>query len=107
MASQSSLADGHYLFQQLDTNASYRVELDTHDPDLPSGFSIGTPQPLTALVPVANGVKTANFGFDPAPACLPINGTAVANASRLPNEEIQFTYSLTNQKGAFGVAASI
>lgn len=65
VASQSSLADGHYLFQQLDTNASYRVEVDTHDPDLPSGFSIGTPHPLSALVPLVNGVKTANFGFDP------------------------------------------
>lgn len=64
VASQASFADGHYLFQQLDASASYRVEVDTSDPELPKGLMIGTPHPLTALVPLVNGVKTADFGFD-------------------------------------------
>lgn len=68
VTTQVSFADGHYLFEQLDANASYRVEVDITDPDLPSGLSIGTPNPLSGLVPLVNNVKTANFGLDPAGA---------------------------------------
>ncbi|MFZ1569076.1 MAG: SdrD B-like domain-containing protein [Thiolinea sp.] len=66
VATQTSFADGHYLFEQLDANASYRVEVDMTDPDLPSGLSMGTPNPFSGLVPLVNNVKTANFGLDPA-----------------------------------------
>lgn len=62
----STAADGHYLFSYLDTSASYRVEVDTSDTDLPNDLSLGTANPLTGLVPLAGNIKTANFGFDPA-----------------------------------------
>lgn len=65
VGTQSSFADGHYLFQYLDANASYRVEIDAADPDLPNDLNMGTPNPLSVLVPLVNNIKTANFGFDP------------------------------------------
>ena len=88
VASQSSFADGHYVFQQLDANASYRVEVDTSDPDLPSGLTIGTPHPSTGLVPLVNGVKTANFGFDPAadPTTEDTDGDSVADIVDLDDD---------------------
>lgn len=60
----STVADGHYLFSDLDSTVSYRVEVDTSDPDLASTLTLGTPNPLTGLVPIVSGIKTANFGFD-------------------------------------------
>ena len=88
VASQSSFADGHYVFQQLDANASYRVAVDTSDPDLPSGVTIGTPHPLTGLVPLVNNVKTANFGFDPAanPTTEDTDGDSVADIVDLDDD---------------------
>lgn len=68
VATQSSFADGHYLFEHLDASASYRVEVDAADPDLPNGLTIGTPNPSRGLVPLVNNIKTVNFGFDPAGA---------------------------------------
>lgn len=62
----ATVADGHYLFAYLDSTASYRVEVDAADPDLPSGLTLGTPNPLSGLVPMVGNIKTANFGFDPA-----------------------------------------
>ncbi len=44
---------------------TYRIEVDTADPELPSGAMIGTTNPLTNIT-VTNGGTTANqdFGFD-------------------------------------------
>lgn len=66
VTSISSSTEGHYLFSNLDASASYRVEVDAADTDLSSGLSLGTPNPLTGLMPIVGGVKPANFGFDPA-----------------------------------------
>ncbi|MFZ1388676.1 MAG: GEVED domain-containing protein [Thiolinea sp.] len=64
VATTSTVADGHYIFSYLDATVSYRAEVDIADTELPSGFSLGTTNPLTGLIPLVNSVKTANFGFD-------------------------------------------
>ena len=56
-------ANGTYTFANLDP-ASYRVNVDTTDPDLPASALIGTSHPRTGVVVTAGNTTTTDFGFD-------------------------------------------
>ncbi|HPY41415.1 MAG TPA: GEVED domain-containing protein, partial [Thiolinea sp.] len=64
--SADSNSAGMYTFNTIDTTRTYRIEVDTADTDLPSGWVIGTTNPILNVTVAANAT-TANqdFGFDP------------------------------------------
>jgi len=65
ITTMSTAANGAYQFQNINasTGVTYRVEVDTADPDL-GAMVIGTPNPLTGLTVTAGATTTADFGFD-------------------------------------------
>ncbi|MEZ5476647.1 MAG: SdrD B-like domain-containing protein [Thiolinea sp.] len=64
LASTSTAADGSYSFSGLNASLTYRVEVDTADPDL-AAKTIGTTNPLTGVIVTAGGTTAdQNFGFD-------------------------------------------
>lgn len=76
-ATMATDANGAYSFSA-SQELTYRIEIDTNDPDLPLGATIGTASSLTS-VNVLSGATTANqnFGFDlPDRADAPNSGTA-------------------------------
>lgn len=57
--------NGDYLFPAVLAGQTYRVEVNSSDPDLPSGAALGTASPLVGIS-VQEGVDASdnNFGFD-------------------------------------------
>ncbi|SEQ23759.1 GEVED domain-containing protein [Thalassovita taeanensis] len=102
IATTDTLADGTYAFADLSAG-TYRVEVDTTDPDLPAGSAIGTSNPLIGVV-VADGTVTTDqdFGFDPQESDLSITKTALSVATGLPvtsaaeGDVIDWVISVTN-----------
>ncbi|MGB0847190.1 MAG: DUF6923 family protein, partial [Thiolinea sp.] len=63
----STAASGSYDFSNLDTSLTYRLMVDTTDPDLPVGATPGTDNPLIGVTVAANATTTnQDFGFDTA-----------------------------------------
>ncbi len=102
ITSVDTLPDGTYAFADL-SPGTYRVEVDTNDPDLPAGSAIGTSNPLTGVT-VTDGVETTDqdFGFDPQQSDLSITKTALSVATGLPvtsaaeGDVIDWVISVTN-----------
>lgn len=65
VVSTSTAANGSYSFSSIGSAQHYRIEVDSHDADLPASANIGTTNPL-ADVTVTDGTTLANqnFGFD-------------------------------------------
>jgi hypothetical protein len=65
IAVTDTAANGAYSFADVSATPHYRIEVDTHDPELPLSAYIGTTNPL-ADVTVAAGSNVTNqtFGFD-------------------------------------------
>ncbi|BAZ42625.1 hypothetical protein NIES4101_85940 [Calothrix sp. NIES-4101] len=55
--------NGQYSFSNV-LAGTYKIKVDTTDTDIPIGFTLGTPNDLTAVVTNAN-VTGQDFGFDP------------------------------------------
>ena len=102
LAATDTLADGTYSFTELATG-TYRVELDTADPEIPSTAVIGTSNPILGVT-VVDGSDTSaqDFGFDPADADLSITKSALSAATGLtitsaqPDDAIDFVVSVSN-----------
>nr|WP_281429848.1 DUF11 domain-containing protein [Sulfitobacter faviae] len=87
-------------------NTTYRVALDEADPDLPSGLTIGTSNPLLG-VPVSGNSVTSDqdFGFDPAGSDLELSKIAAATGTTTPitnvseGDTIDWIITITNVSG--------
>jgi uncharacterized repeat protein (TIGR01451 family) len=55
-------AGGQYTFSGV-VNGTYRIQVDTSDTDIPTGFTLGTPNNLSVTV-LGSAVTGQNFGFD-------------------------------------------
>ena len=55
-------ASGQYTFTGI-TNGNYKIQVDTTDTDIPTGFTLGTPNNL-AITVSGSSVTGKNFGFD-------------------------------------------
>ncbi|MBJ6611142.1 MAG: right-handed parallel beta-helix repeat-containing protein [Candidatus Thiothrix moscowensis] len=61
----STYVQGGYYFTDVDTSNTYRIEVDTADPDLPAHMLLGTANPLTGVTVTANTILyNQDFGFD-------------------------------------------
>ena len=58
-------SNGAYLFPAVLAGQTYRVDVNSSDPDLPSGAALGTDSPLVGI-PVQDGLEASSndFGFD-------------------------------------------
>lgn len=85
-----TLANGTYTFANLDPG-SYRVTVDTADPELPAGALIGTSHPRTGVTVTAGNTTTVDFGFDIF-TCMPGGGgTSDAAISPFISKEVSGT----------------
>ncbi len=92
-----TLADGTYSFDGLVTIETYRVEIDTSDPDLPMNSSLGTSNPLIGVTVIANTqTGNLNFGMDPGSADLEITKTANVTEA-LAGDTVIWTISVENK----------
>ncbi|MBF2062812.1 MAG: hypothetical protein IGS39_00020 [Calothrix sp. C42_A2020_038] len=62
-------ANGVYTFTSV-SNGNYKIQVDTSDTDIPSGYTLGTPNDLAVTV-AGSPVTSKNFGFDPPVASNP------------------------------------
>ncbi|HRJ52933.1 MAG TPA: SdrD B-like domain-containing protein [Candidatus Thiothrix moscowensis] len=61
----STYVQGGYYFTDVDTSNTYRIEVNTADPDLPAHMLLGTANPLTGVTVTANTILyNQDFGFD-------------------------------------------
>ncbi|HAG85274.1 MAG TPA: hypothetical protein DCL61_30050 [Cyanobacteria bacterium UBA12227] len=84
-------ASGQYTFTGI-TNGNYKIQVDSTDTDIPTGFTLGTPNNL-AITVSGSSVTGQNFGFDVAagfcnlgggtndPTIQPFISTEVGNTS--------------------------
>ncbi|MCZ4367337.1 DUF11 domain-containing protein [Sulfitobacter dubius] len=106
LVTTDTLADGTYAVGDLMVNTTYRVALDEADPDLPSGLTIGTSNPLIG-VPVSGNSVTSDqdFGFDPAGSDLELSKIAAATGTTTPitnvseGDTIDWIITITNVSG--------
>ncbi|MHC0054849.1 GEVED domain-containing protein [Actibacterium sp. D379-3] len=85
LATTDTASGGTYAFTDLSDALTYRIQIDTADPDLPAGSAIGTSNPLLGVA-VVDGADTGNqdFGFDPQQSDLSITKTALSAATGQP-----------------------
>ncbi|MFG6579080.1 DUF6923 family protein [Sulfitobacter sp. 1A13191] len=106
LVTTDTLADGTYAVGELMVNTTYRVALNEADPDLPSGLTIGTSNPLLG-VPVSGNSVTSDqdFGFDPAGSDLELSKIAAATGTTTPitnvseGDTIDWIITITNVSG--------
>ncbi|MCX7593898.1 MAG: GEVED domain-containing protein [Fischerella sp.] len=65
VATTTTAANGTYTFTNI-TNGNYKIQVDTSDTDIPTGYTLGTPNNVAITVSGAN-ISNINFGFDPPP----------------------------------------
>ncbi|PMB23448.1 hypothetical protein CEN46_10285 [Fischerella thermalis CCMEE 5318] len=65
VATTTTAANGTYTFTNV-TNGNYKIQVDTSDTDIPSGYTLGTANDVAVPVSGAN-VSNINFGFDSPP----------------------------------------
>ncbi|KKK92442.1 hypothetical protein LCGC14_2702890, partial [marine sediment metagenome] len=95
--------DGTYAFVGLPAGATYRLEVDVNDADLPPGAQIGTSNPLVG-VKADSGAFTVSydFGFDPQFSDLSITkqafraGTTSPVTTAVEGDIIDWVISVTN-----------
>ncbi|GEM_PF-1400039 len=71
-------ANGAYTFTQV-VNGNYKIQVDTSDTDIPSGYTLGTTNDLPVTVS-GSDITNQNFGFDKPPSELTISGTVFSDA---------------------------
>lgn len=72
-------ATGDYTFANVPAGTGYQVRVVTSDPQIPTGFVIGTTNPITGISVTAGAtVANQNFGFD---ATYNISGTLYQDAN--------------------------
>ncbi|MCG8392355.1 MAG: GEVED domain-containing protein [Pseudomonadales bacterium] len=65
VGSEDTLPGGSYAFNVVLAGQTYRVEVDTSDGDIPPGYFLGTPSPLTGVFVNVDAVTSGiDFGFD-------------------------------------------
>ena len=92
-----TLPDGTYSFDGLVTIETYRVEVDSTDPDRPQNSNLGTSNSISGVVVSTNAITpNNNFGFDPGTADLEITKTADVTVA-LPGDTVTWTISVFNR----------
>ncbi|MBN1120939.1 MAG: Cna B-type domain-containing protein [Anaerolineae bacterium] len=84
---------GNYTFEDVTAGSDYYVDVDESDGDLPSGYVIGTPDPVTVSSLPAGSIQSTGFGFDPPGTIsgtvfqddVTVNGTQDAGEAGVPN----------------------
>ena len=96
LGATETAADGTYFIDGLVTIETYRIEVDMQDPDLPSGATPGTSNPILDVTVTADTTTPdLDFGFDPGISDLEITKTAnVMQAA--PGDTVVWTISVTN-----------
>lgn len=92
VATTTTAADGTYTFARVN-NGTYRIQVDTTDPDIPATFGLVTANNLNTTLASAP-INSQNFGFSP-PADLSLTKT-VNNPSPTVGSNVTFTLTLTN-----------
>ncbi len=75
IATTTTQSDGTYIFTDV-ADGSYKIQVDTTDTDIPSGYTLGTANDLPITVS-GNAVTDINFGFDLQPGICSIGGGTV------------------------------
>ncbi len=76
VATTNTSATGSYSFAYVNASRTYRLQVDTTDPDLPTGAIIGTAMPLMDITVAAGSTTTKqDFGFDLPSGCTTTNTT--------------------------------
>ncbi|PJJ86647.1 putative repeat protein (TIGR01451 family) [Brevirhabdus pacifica] len=89
VASTETLSDGTYAFDGLAAHASYRIQLDEADADLPASATIGTSNPLVGVAATQNGfTPDQDFGFDPQGSDLEITKIAYQAGTTTPVTQV-------------------
>lgn len=103
LATTDTDAEGQYVFAGLSPDITYRVQVDTTDPDLAPGLFIGTSNPLLGVAVEASKITfSQDFGFDPNASDLSVEKRALDRTTRQPITEaaagdvIDFEVSVTN-----------
>ena len=106
LVTTDTAADGTYAVGDLLVSTTYRVALDEADPDLPSGATIGTSNPLIGVGVSGNSFTTdQDFGFDPAGSDLELSKIAAATGTTTPitnvseGDTIDWIITITNVSG--------
>ncbi|NJN14004.1 MAG: hypothetical protein HC815_41485, partial [Richelia sp. RM1_1_1] len=71
--------NGAYTFTGI-TNGSYKIQVDTTDTDIPSSYTLGTPNDLAVTVS-GSAITDQNFGFDKPSANRPLGSPFTCNAT--------------------------
>lgn len=83
VATTTTAANGTYTFTNV-TNGNYKIQVDTSDTDIPSGYTLGTANDLAVTV-AGSPVTGQNFGFDKPPATVTISGKVWNDANGSAN----------------------
>ena len=75
VSSTETGANGLFVFFNLVVFETYRVEVDAADPQIPSGFTNGTANPVTGVTVQDKQVTMVDFGFDDDPGTITLSGT--------------------------------
>ncbi|MBE9216711.1 hypothetical protein IQ247_29345 [Plectonema cf. radiosum LEGE 06105] len=71
--------NGNYTFTGV-SNGTYKIQVDTTDTDIPSGYTLRTPNDLSVTVS-GSAVTNQNFGFDKPSANRPLGSPFTCNAT--------------------------
>ena len=77
IATTTTQSNGTYSFTDI-ANGNYKIQVDTNDNDIPSGYTLGTTNDLPITVS-GSDITNKNFGFDK-PIKLTISGTVFSDA---------------------------
>ena len=98
-------ADGTYIVEDIPARATYRVQVDVNDPDLPANYTIGTVNPFTGIRVTAGSTRSGfdfGFGDEPQAADLSLTKTVQLASDGSPaveadaGTELDFVLSVTN-----------
>ncbi|MGB1254727.1 MAG: GEVED domain-containing protein, partial [Thiolinea sp.] len=103
--STDSIADGSYSFSNVSVATTYRIEVDALDQDLPADVLIGTANPVTGVVVIAdNDTAEQNFGFDPVIGVCPVGYAASEQAGSVTaitlDQGVAYEYRVLGQPEA-------
>jgi hypothetical protein len=86
----STDSNGNYDFTGL-ASGSYIVDVDENDPDLPSGATLTTDDPLSVALSVGQDYNDADFGFDPPPTAVGLSSFVARSVSTVPASQGVFS----------------
>ncbi len=86
IATTTTTSDGTYIFTDV-ADGSYKIQVDTTDTDIPTGYTLGTQNDIE--ITVAGNAVTENFGFDlQIGNCSIGGGTVDANVNPYISQEV-------------------